>query len=588
MAEVLTAAQMRAIEAAAIASGEVTGLEMMERAGHGVVHAVFAEWPELAAGSHRAVVLCGPGGNGGDGFVVARLLKVRGWEVEVYLYGDPDRMPPDARVNYERWVEGDRVLVVPSSPEKWVPPVFMPHIMIDALFGLGLTRPIDPMLQLFWHEFYDGAATFMNDEHSFAVRCVAVDVPSGLCADSGKSIGFCLEPHLTVTFGYLKHGHVLSEGADHCTRVVVCDIGLPSRIAFTVLGRPYQRETRQKADNSAIVSLQEGHYLRRSDQGTPSSLDKGWYGKERHKYDHGHALILSGTPGNGGAARLAARGALRIGAGVVTMGAPADAICEHAAHLNAIMLRRMGDAAALAEALLDTRISALCLGPGMGTGPREAALLAMALGGPPPPSPPYEGEGRHPEHGAGPVGETLPLTRVRSQGRGSALRPTVLDADALTLLSRNPALVALLHDRCVLTPHAGEFARLFPDIAAKLAEPATRGPAYSKVDATREAAARAGCVVLFKGPDTVIADPSGRCAINSAAYDRSAPWLATAGSGDVLAGFITGLLARGFAPMHAAETAAWLHVECARSFGPGLIAEDLPEELPKVFRALGL
>jgi ADP-dependent NAD(P)H-hydrate dehydratase / NAD(P)H-hydrate epimerase len=167
-------------------------------------------------------------------------------------------------------------------------------------------------------------------------------------------------------------------------------------------------------------------------------------------------------------------------------------------------------------------------------------------------------------------------------------RSVVFDADALTILSHHPDLFAALHEGCVLTPHAGEFARLFPDIAAKLATPATKGPAYSKVDATREAAARAGCVVLYKGPDTVIADPSGRCSINSAHYDRAAPWLATAGSGDVLAGFITGLLARGFAPMQAAETAAWLHVECARSFGPGLIAEDLPEELPKVFRALGL
>jgi ADP-dependent NAD(P)H-hydrate dehydratase / NAD(P)H-hydrate epimerase len=164
----------------------------------------------------------------------------------------------------------------------------------------------------------------------------------------------------------------------------------------------------------------------------------------------------------------------------------------------------------------------------------------------------------------------------------------VLDADALTLLSRDPALFAALHPDCILTPHAGEFARLFPDIAAKLAEPATKGPAYSKVDATREAAKRAGCTVLYKGPDTVIADPSGRCAINSAHYDRAAPWLATAGSGDVLAGFIAGLLARSFAPFDAACTAAWLHVEAARAFGPGLIAEDLPEMLPRVFRDLGL
>ena len=171
----------------------------------------------------------------------------------------------------------------------------------------------------------------------------------------------------------------------------------------------------------------------------------------------------------------------------------------------------------------------------------------------------------------------------------AAGRATVLDADALTAYSDDPqSLFDMLHGRCVLTPHGGEFARLFPDIAEKLAAPATKGPAYSKVDATREAARRAGCVVLYKGADTVIAEPSGRCSINSAHYDRAAPWLATAGSGDVLAGIITGLLARGFQPMQAAETGAWLHVEAARAFGPGLIAEDLPEMLPKVFRDLGL
>lgn len=270
---------------------------------------------------------------------------------------------------------------------------------------------------------------------------------------------------------------------------------------------------------------------------------------DAHKYSYDHALILSGPSGRGGAARLAARGALRIGAGLVTVGCPPDAIPENAARLDAVMLRDVADDAALATVLEEKRINALCLGPGMGTGAREAALVAAGL---------------------------------------AMARPTVLDADALTILARGPDLFAALHDRCVLTPHAGEFARLFPDIAAKLAAPATKGPAYSKVDATREAAARAGCVVLLKGPDTVIAGPDGRCAINSAHYDRAAPWLATAGAGDVLAGFITGLLARGFDPMRAAETAAWLHVECARSFGPGLIAEDLPEELPKVLCALGL
>ena len=298
----------------------------------------------------------------------------------------------------------------------------------------------------------------------------------------------------------------------------------------------------------------------------PTEITKG-YGN--HKYTHGHALILSGPPGHTGAARLAARGALRIGAGLVTVGAEPAAIPEHAARLDAIMLREVADAAVLADMLTDMRINALCLGPGLGLDARAEELVRMALDG-------CRAEAR-------PTGADV--------GRASARQPSrslVLDADALTILSRHPDLFAALHENCVLTPHGGEFARLFPDIAEKLAAPATKGPAYSKVDATREAAARAGCVVLFKGPDTVIADPSGRCSINSAHYDRAAPWLATAGAGDVLAGFITGLLARGFAPMQAAETAAWLHVECARKFGPGLIAEDLPEQLPAVFRDLGL
>lgn len=281
---------------------------------------------------------------------------------------------------------------------------------------------------------------------------------------------------------------------------------------------------------------------------TPARI-AGLHKADGHKYASGHVLVLSGGVGQGGAARLAARGALRIGAGLVTLGCPPAAIIENAAQLTAIMLKPIGTAAVLAQLLTDKRINALCLGPGLGI-KRAADLLPVAL------------------------------------GTGGVHAPRlVLDADALTALSCDPALFAQLHQNCVLTPHAGEFARLFPDIAAKLT---ASGPACSKVDATREAAMRAGCIVLFKGPDTVIADPTGRCSVNSAQVDRAAPWLATAGSGDVLAGFIAGLLARGIAPMQAAETAAWLHVECARSFGPGLIAEDLPEELPKVFRALGL
>ncbi len=284
--------------------------------------------------------------------------------------------------------------------------------------------------------------------------------------------------------------------------------------------------------------------------GGPAAIEALKKSADSHKFSHGHALILSGPSGKGGAARLAARGALRIGAGVVTVGCPPEAVVENAAQLNAVMLEAVHDADALARVLQDTRINALCLGPGLGQ-ERARELVPVAL---------------------------------------ASKAHIVLDADALSAFADEPETLFELTSshRCVLTPHAGEFARLFPDIAGRLGKKPMSGPAYSKVDATRDAAKRAGCVVLFKGADTVIADADGRAAINSAHYERSAPWLATAGSGDVLAGFITGLLARGFAPMQAAETAAWLHVECARSFGPGLIAEDLPETLPKVFKRLGL
>ncbi len=517
MTELLTAAQMRAIETAAIESGEVTGLQLMERAGRGVVDAVFEEWPELAQAPHRAVVLCGPGNNGGDGFVVARMLKEWGWEVEVFIYGDPEKLPPDAKVSYERWREVGEILNWDVAKINEC----QGTLFFDAVFGTGLVRPLasdlsEPLLLL-----------SIRDGHESKI--VAVDAPSGLCLDSGHRLESRLGgtfADLTISFHAEKVGHRLALSQQHCGKVVVKDIGLDSGY------------------DEVHVHLIDYEWL-----GVDLLPDLSKW-RFDHKYAHGHALILSGGPGKGGAGRLAARGALRIGAGLVTLGCPPAALQENAAQLNAIMLNALGSDEDLSLLLDgDTRINALCLGPGLGTGARERQLVAAAL---------------------------------------AANLATVLDADALTLSASEGSLIAALHDRCVLTPHAGEFARLFPDIAMKLNAPAEKGPAYSKVDATREAAARAGCTVLFKGPDTVIASPDGRCAINSAHYDRAAPWLATAGSGDVLAGFIAGLLARGFATQAAAETAAWLHVECALKFGPGLIAEDLPEELPQVYRDLRL
>ena len=558
------------------------------------------------------MVLCGPGNNGGDGFVVARLLRERGWAVEVFLYGDPEKLPPDARTNFERWGRlGD---MKPLSLDR-IMEARPFDLWIDAVFGTGLTRPMDGVL----HEVFDymgkNLATFGNGH-------VAVDIPTGMCADSGRFLGPMTEPNLIVTFHRMKVGHHLAEYLPTDPRerhsLELIDIGL------------------RGAASGAVEIV-----------GPPRAVRK----ERGHKFDHGHALVLCGEPGKGGAGRMAARGALRIGAGLVTLGCPPAALQENASRVDAVMTRPVKGAEGLAEMLEDGRLNALALGPGLGTGKREAALVRVALGGAPSADEGDDDEGSHcapgstrgldepgaagsdaggaegrgPGSGAGagsaavggpgrssdvPGSTRDPDDRgadggEKGRGPGSGAgapgedggggsrgkdrpRPaTVLDGDALTILAREPDVFALLHDRCVLTPHGGEFKRLFPDIAERLEAPAQSGPAYSKVDATREAAARAGCVVLFKGPDTVIAHPDGSAAINSAHYERSAPWLATAGAGDVLAGFVAGLLARGLGPMQAAEAAAWLHVECALEFGPGLIAEDLPEQLPKVFRRLG-
>lgn len=543
MTELVTAAQMRGLEQDAISSGAVTGLALMTAAGAGAVDAILDRWPDLrAAQAPRAVVLCGPGNNGGDGYVMARALQGRGWTVQVWALAPPSERCPDARAAAKAWG---------GTPDDW--PSLRdgpaPALVIDALFGTGLKRPVPPEV-----------ATIFRDLHevwgpvgaNWIPRRVAVDLPSGLCSDTGRvlapqadprdspvpegpgDIGWAFVADLTVTFQCPKLGHYLGAGPSLCGAVDTRPLpALPLCDSAWGQGLSHPDHVRLVAPVQCNCDVPAAHYFDR--------LNK----TGAHKYDHGHALVLSGGAGRTGAARLAARGALRVGAGLVTLGVPGSAQFEVASQVTALMLRRVDDGDTLRAVLDDARLNALCLGPGLGLNANKADLIAVAL---------------------------------------HSRRPVVLDADALTLLGRDTSLFAALHGTCVLTPHGGEFARMFPDLAARLN---ARGPAFSKADATRAAAARAGCVVLFKGADTVIAAPDGRAGLHAAAYDRAAPWLATAGSGDVLAGFLTGLIARGVDAFDAAEAAAWLHTECARTVGPGLIAEDLPEALPAVFRAIG-
>lgn len=509
----LTGAQMRAVEHEAMRSGGVSGLTLMEAAGRAVVAAVFAQWPDLAASPRRAAVLCGPGNNGGDGFVIARLLSDWGWQVEVALLGVSESLPADARAQHDRWAAIGSVVPLEGFDPRDA------DLVVDALWGTGLTRPLPDVVRRILGLDSEGAVAARRP------RIVAVDIPSGICADSGRAVGdVAVRADLTVAFHRAKRGHVLAQGPAHGGALVVADIGLRTAGCGVALVGPPALSVIDKADPA---------------------------GQGLHKYDHGHALVLSGPMGRSGAARLAARAALRIGAGLVTVAAPGSAMMENACHLTAIMLARCDHAAALAEMLArDARLGALCLGPGLGLGEGTRDLVAAAL---------------------------------KADGRA-----VVLDADALSSFADDPgALFALSHAQTVLTPHGGEFARLFPDLAARMTGPVATGPAYSRIDATRDAAVRAGSVVILKGPDSVIAAPDGRVAVHAAVGDRAVPWLATAGAGDVLAGMITGLMARGHDPWLASTAAVWLHVEAARLIGPGLIAEDLPDALPRVLRDRG-
>lgn len=531
--EILTSAQMRAIESAAMKSGKVTGAWLMECAGRAVAGQIRLRWPKPG----RVTVLCGPGNNGGDGYVIARLLHRAGWSVRVL--GLNNTPGPDAAKMKHMWQQVGPIQ--PLTETELRRSDQNSDVYVDAIFGTGLTRPIDGQIRAILR--YLGGSG--GDGAFFRERLIAVDCPSGMCLDSGAMLGWprgdsftAPQARMTVTFDSPKIGHLLDQGPALCGELIVADIGL----AEWREARPYPATTTPMLSSPSVIALWPDFDIpdtrRIGPDGTLRMLQKSSSGQS-HKYNHGHALIVAGGPGHGGAARLSARAALRIGAGLVTLAPPPDAMRDHIGPPDALMRRPVQDITDLSAVLSDKRINAVCLGPGCGVD-RAAALLPELV---------------------------------------ASGRPCVLDADALTALVACKTAFEGLHDRIVLTPHMGEFARLFPDLAERLT-----GPAYSKLDAARDAAALSGAVVLLKGPDTVIAAPNSQAVIHSA-FD--VPWLATAGAGDVLAGIISGLLARGITPLDAAGLGTLIHAGAARLFGPGLIADDLPDLFPRVLRDMG-
>ena len=483
--EILTVAQCYEADRYAAEHG-VPSLTLMENAGRAVADAIIERYVR-----GRAVVLCGPGNNGGDGLVAARHLRAFDWDVSVALLGE--RLKGDAAEMAKRW-DG---AVVPLAGDV----LEGANVVVDALFGAGLTRPLEGK-----------AAELVRVLNGSDVPVVAVDVPSGMHGDLARGLDdFVVAADTTVTFFRKKPAHVLMPGREFCGDVVVADIGIP---------------------DVALESIKPNTF-----ENGPELWGRAypWPRTLAHKYARGHCVVVSGPTHATGAARLAARGALRIGAGLVSVASPPDAVPINAAQLTAIMVKPFDGAAALSDLLSDKRLNAVVIGPGCGVGRQTRDLVAAVL------------------------------------ASGAA---AVLDADALTSFHDDPAaLFRLLREPAVLTPHEGEFARIFAGLLAK---------SKNKVEAARSAAARAHCAVLLKGSDTVIAAPDGRAIVNS----HAPPTLATAGSGDVLSGFIGGLIAQRLDSFKAAAAAAWLHGKAASGFGPGLISEDLPEALPAALSAL--
>ncbi|HYC25390.1 MAG TPA: NAD(P)H-hydrate dehydratase [Roseiarcus sp.] len=498
----LDPAETREADRLTIAAG-MPSIDLMERAGRAVAdHAV-----RMARSAGRIAVVCGPGANGGDGLIAARILAARGYRTSVGLLGRRELLRGDA-------AEASRRYEGPFGPASALD-LAGADLFVDALFGAGLDRDLTGEPRAI-------VETINELARRNTTPVLAVDLPSGLDGATGRPRGAAVRADASVTFFRLKPAHLHLPGRELCGELILADIGIPAGVLTSI---------RPKAFANAPHLWRE-------------ALPK--FGAEAHKYSRGHALVVSGDASHTGAARLAARAALRVGAGLVTLASPPDALSINASHLTAVMVAPCEGRAGLLALLADRRRNVVVLGPGAGVGEATAALVEIAL---------------------------------KDRSQGEARRSAVLDADALTSfedrLDMLAEAIASAPGDVVLTPHDGEFTRLFKSKDDILQSP-------SKLAKARVAAAFLGAIVVSKGADTVVAAPDGRAAIG---YDLP-PTLATAGSGDVLAGLIGGQLAQGMPGFEAACSAVWLHGAAARQLGPGLIAEDLPEALPKALAKL--
>jgi hydroxyethylthiazole kinase-like uncharacterized protein yjeF len=493
MIELLTPAEMAEADRLTIAGG-TPGIELMENAGRAVADAVARRYP---SGAPQVRIVAGPGNNGGDGFVTARILADRGFPVRVLLLGDRGKLKGDAAEAARRW-QGPIELASPQA-------LAGAGVIVDALFGAGLDRPVT-----------GEAAAIIEAINAAGVSVIAVDLPSGVHGNSGQVQEAGVSASETVTFFRKKPGHLLLPGRLHCGPVEVADIGISVNVLNAIKPALFVNAPPLWADHFPV----------------PKAAG--------HKYSRGHAVVMSGGLASTGAARLAARGALRAGAGLVTIASPSDALAVNAAASLSIMVRQVDGPTELSALLKDRRLNAVVLGPGGGVGSALRELVSVAL---------------------------------------ATECAVVLDADALTSFGEAPETIfSIVKSRCyktILTPHDGEFIRLFN----KQIEVPTNSAKYERA---RRASEASGAVVLLKGGDTVVAAPDGRVSV----AENAPPWLATGGSGDVLAGIVAGLLAQGMPAFEAASSAVWLHGEAANAVGPGLIAEDIPDALNGVYRQL--